>query len=109
MYVIPFSMGPIGGSLSKIGIELTDSNYVVLCMRLMTRVSPRIWDVLGNGDFVRCIHSVGLPRPVKQKVINHWPCNPERVIENFIVGKFTFFSREKKINCKSKFLSVQIE
>ncbi|KHN86865.1 Phosphoenolpyruvate carboxykinase [GTP] [Toxocara canis] len=80
MYVIPFSMGPVGGPLSKIGVQLTDSNYVVLCMRIMTRVSPAVWDALGDNDFVRCIHSVGLPRPVKQRVINHWPCNPERVI-----------------------------
>ncbi|VDM49835.1 unnamed protein product [Toxocara canis] len=80
MYVIPFSMGPIGGSLSKIGIELTDSDYVVLCMRMMTRVSPEVFDVLGDADFVRGIHSVGLPRPVHKRVINHWPCNPERVI-----------------------------
>uniref|UniRef100_A0AC34FWT4 Phosphoenolpyruvate carboxykinase (GTP) n=1 Tax=Panagrolaimus sp. ES5 TaxID=591445 RepID=A0AC34FWT4_9BILA len=80
MYVIPFSMGPLGSPLSKIGIQLTDSNYVVLSMRIMTRVNPDVWEVLGNNDFVRCIHSVGLPRPVKQRVINHWPCNPERVL-----------------------------
>lgn len=80
MYVIPFSMGPIGGPLSKIGIMLTDSNYVVLSMRVMTRVGMSIFDALGDDDFVRGIHSVGLPRPVKQKVINHWPCNPEKVL-----------------------------
>ena len=80
LFVIPFSMGPVGGPLSKIGIQLTDSNYVVLCMRIMTRVSPEVLHALGNDDFVRCIHSVGLPRPVKRHVINHWPCNPERVL-----------------------------
>ncbi|PAA55813.1 hypothetical protein BOX15_Mlig007627g3 [Macrostomum lignano] len=80
MYVIPFSMGPIGSPLSKIGVELTDSNYVVLCMRLMTRVSHDIWRVLGNNEFVRCLHSVGCPRPVNYRVVNHWSCNPEKVI-----------------------------
>jgi len=53
---------------------------VVLSMRVMTRVSPEVFEVLGNNDFVRGIHSVGLPRPVMVKVINHWPCNPDRVI-----------------------------
>ncbi|VDP03440.1 unnamed protein product [Soboliphyme baturini] len=80
MYVIPFSMGPIGSRLSKIGIELTDSIYVVLCMRLMTRVSPKIFEVLGDNDFVRCIHSLGVPRPVKRKIVNQWICNPEKTI-----------------------------
>ena len=79
LYVIPFSMGPIGSPLSKIGIELTDSNYVVLSMFVMTRVSPKIWNILGDKDFVRCVHTLGAPRPV-ENIISHWPCNPERII-----------------------------
>ncbi|XP_060595716.1 phosphoenolpyruvate carboxykinase [GTP]-like isoform X2 [Ruditapes philippinarum] len=91
MYVIPFSMGPIGSPLSKIGIELTDSNYVLLCMRIMARVSPEIWSVLGDGEFVKCLHSMGSPRPNQRKTINHWPCNPEKVF----IGHFP----EKKEIC----------
>uniref|UniRef100_A0A183DSU8 Phosphoenolpyruvate carboxykinase [GTP] n=1 Tax=Gongylonema pulchrum TaxID=637853 RepID=A0A183DSU8_9BILA len=82
LYVVPFSMGPVGGPLSKIGIELTDSTYVVLCMKIMTRMGDPVLKELhkSGGDFVRCIHSVGQPRPVKTKVINNWPCNPEKTL-----------------------------
>lgn len=65
MYVIPFSMGPVGSPLSKYGVQITDSNYVVLCMRIMTRVSVDVWRYLDHGvDFVKCVHSLGAPRPV---------------------------------------------
>jgi phosphoenolpyruvate carboxykinase (GTP) len=91
MYVIHFSMGPVGGALSKDGVQLTDFNYVVLSMRIMTRVSSKIWDVLGeDGEFVQCIHSIGAPRPLERKVINHWPCNPERIL-------ITHFPDQRKI------------
>lgn len=79
MYVIPFSMGPVGSPLSKIGIEITDSNYVVLCMRVMTRLSSQVWEVMRDQDFVRCVHSMGSPRPSQRKTINHWPCNPDKL------------------------------
>nr|CDS27807.1 phosphoenolpyruvate carboxykinase [Hymenolepis microstoma] len=82
MYVIPFSMGPIGSLLSKNGIQLTDSQYVVLCMRIMTRMSPEVLKCIEkDGTFVRCVHSIGLPEPhTGVKVINNWPCNPEKTI-----------------------------
>lgn len=80
MYVIPFSMGPIGGHLSKIGIQLTDFNYVVLSMTIMTRVSPKVWDALGDDEFVECIHTIGAPRPLERKCINHWPGDSDHII-----------------------------
>ncbi|XP_071888188.1 LOW QUALITY PROTEIN: phosphoenolpyruvate carboxykinase [GTP], mitochondrial-like [Anas platyrhynchos] len=87
MYIIPFNMGPPSSPLAKVGVQLTDSPYVMASMRIMTRVDHQIFPSLATGDFVHCLHSVGRPLPLRGEPKNRVACDPEGTLEAHVSAK----------------------
>ncbi|XP_029842784.2 phosphoenolpyruvate carboxykinase, cytosolic [GTP] isoform X1 [Ixodes scapularis] len=84
MFVIPFSMCPVDSPLSRLGIEVTDSPYVVASMRIMTHMGVKALEAIRAKDFVKCVHSTGRPLPLTDPLVSNWPCNPEKTIISHI-------------------------